>query len=154
MQSISNLTSIDDLVLQIDFLVDGLSQKEVLRNLTDSGAEADEGQKFIDFVWSVTSLNSTELVIQINFTNPFFVSTSSKQFDQLVVTFLQSDLFLSKEGSVMLPDQWTMTSQMPTQGFISQMEVVEELISVVETIQIVVFSSNVVVNSLSMKALS
>jgi len=86
------------------------------------------------------------MIIELEFEDPLLVSREYS-FDQLQIIFLDHRMFVSEKMEVM-PKNWTMKAKIPTQGFVPQIEAVETLVDAMGKVQVVVFSSSAIVNSL------
>jgi len=85
------------------------------------------------------------MIIQLIFEDPLLVSRHAK-FDQLLIT-IKENAFLTEMMGV-LPNV-TMKKEIPTQGFVPQIEFIEEVVNVMGKVELVVFSSNMFVNILT-----
>jgi len=65
------------------------------------------------FTWKIIRFNETEMVVQIDFAEPFNVSMSTSGYDILVVSFVDNAAFVTKKN-VPMPANWTMSAKVPT----------------------------------------
>jgi len=70
--------------------------------------------QFLSFTWNTTDFKSNYFVVQLNFANPLYVSSTGRlNLDKIQVTVLNPTLFTSKKSLLNIVSNTSLTKTLP-----------------------------------------
>lgn len=65
--------------------------------------------------WEVINITTSEMTIQVNFTDPSLISPRMDEEDNINIVFREGGWFRNQYGTKVLPDNYTLLSVIPRQ---------------------------------------